>query len=129
LLRRPEQHYLSDAASYELPSVAELGVTYARSLGENLNLIANSTFVNNSLALDSYRFGGEVGFSMEKVRLFGRGGIELSQTGDIDEFIFGPTLGFGLHYEAVGINFMLDYAWRQVEYFNNNSVFSLKFGF
>lgn len=127
--RRPEQHYLSDAASYDLPSVAEIGVTYARSLGENLNLIANSTFVNNSLALDSYRFGGEVGFSMERVCLFGRGGIELAQTGDIDEFIFGPTLGFGLSYEAVGINFMLDYAWRQVEYFNDNSVISLKFGF
>ncbi len=127
--RRPEQHYQSQAASYELPSVVEIGVTYERSLGENLDLRLNSAFVNNNLALDSYRLGGEVGFGLQKARLFGRGGIELAPTEDIDEFIFGPTLGFGLYYEAVGINFMLDYAWRQVEYFNNNSVFSLKFGF
>lgn len=127
--RRPEQHYQSLGASFELPSVVEIGVSYKRSLGGNMTLSTNSAFVNNNLALDSYRLGGEVGFSMEKVALFGRGGVELSQTGDVDEFVFGPTLGFGLYYEAVGINFMLDYAWRQVEYFNNNSVVSLKFGF
>ena len=73
---------------------------------------------------------------VEKVRIFGRGGIEFAPSGEdplgneyIDEFIFGPTIGFGLHYKAVGINFMLDYAWRKVDYFDDNSVLSLKFGF
>lgn len=127
--RRPEQHYRSEAASFELPSMVEMGVSYKRALGEGLDLSTNGAFTNNNLALDSYRLGGELGFSMGKTSLFGRGGIELAQTGDFDEFIFGPTLGFGLYYEAVGINFMLDYAFRQVEYFNNNSVFSLKLGF
>lgn len=127
--RRPEQFYRSEAASFELPSVVEIGVTYERSISENLNWCANGAFVNNNLALDGYRLGGEVGYSMEKIRIFGRGGIELAPKSDIDEYIFGPTIGFGLYYAVPGIDIMLDYAWRQVDYFDNNQVFSFKFGF
>ena len=128
--RRPEQHYLSDAASFELPSVVEIGLTYVHTFGENMELSTNSAFVNNNMGLDSYRLGGELGIGLQKARFYLRGGIELAPgEEDVDEFIFGPTLGAGLYYEAVGINFMLDYAWRQVEYFNDNSVISLKFGF
>ncbi|MBC8179636.1 PorV/PorQ family protein [candidate division KSB1 bacterium] len=127
--RRPEQHYSSEAASYELPSIAEFGLTYQRTLSENLNLSVNGTFSNNNLALDGYRIGGEIGYRMEKIQFFGRGGIELAQTSDYDEHIFGPTMGFGLFYAAPGVNITIDYAWRQVEYFDNNSVFSFKFGF
>lgn len=127
--RRSEQYYKLETASFQLPSVVELGATYERSLGGNMMLTTNGAFVNNNLALNSYRFGGELGLNVEKAALYGRGGMELAETGEIDEFIFGPTLGFGIYYEAVGINFMLDFAWRQVEYFNNNSVVSIKLGF
>jgi hypothetical protein len=55
--------------------------------------------------------------------------MEFATKGEMDEYIFGPTVGFGLNYQAAGINFMLDYAWRSVEYFDNNSVVSLRLGF
>ncbi len=126
--RRPEQHYRSEAASYELPSLVEIGLTYEYKFNDNLNLNLNSAFANNNLALDGYRIGGEVGYNMDKLQFFGRGGIELAETSDIDEHIFGPTLGFGFSYAAPGLNITIDYAWRQVEYFNNNSVFSFRFG-
>ena len=128
--RRPEQYYRSEAASYELPSVVEIGLTYDYNFNDNLMLRVNSAFANNNLALDGYRLGGEVGYDMDKFQFFGRGGIELANDkSDLDEFIFGPTFGFGFSYAAPGVNITIDYAWRQVEYFDNNSVFSFRFGF
>jgi hypothetical protein len=127
--RRPEQFYRSEAASYELPSVVEIGLAYDYKFSDNLDVTVNSAFANNNLALDGYRVGGEVGYKMDKLQFFGRSGIELADKSDIDEFIFGPTFGFGLSYAAPGVNITIDYAWRQVEYFDNNSVFSFRFGF
>ncbi len=127
--RRPEQFYKSEAASFELPSSVEIGLAVEREFSENMKYTITSAFVNNNLGLDSYRFGGEIGYSMERVRLYGRGGIDLSPKGKDDAQIFGPTVGFGLYYAAPGIDIMIDYAYRSVDFFDNNSVFSLKFGF
>lgn len=127
--RRPEQFYKSEAASFELPSSVEIGLAFERSLNEALKWNVTTAFANNNLGLDGYRLGGEVEYGMESVRLYGRAGIEMSPQGKDDDQIFGPTLGFGLYYSAPAIDIMIDYAYRSVEFFDNNSVFSLKFGF
>jgi len=127
--RRPEQYYKSDAASFELPSLIEMGLAYKRDLTEDLFAVVTGSFVNDNMALDQYRIGGEVGYTMDKLRFFGRGGMEFSPKSDMDEVIWGPAVGAGLYYAAPGISFMLDYAYRQTEYFNDNSMFTLTFGF
>ena len=127
--RRAEQYYSLEPASFQLPSVVEIGVTYDMSLGEGMGLTTSGAFVNNNLALNTFRVGSEISMNVQKASLFGRGGMEFATKGAMDEYIFGPTVGFGLNYQAVGINFMLDYAWRSVEYFDNNSVISLRLGF
>lgn len=128
--RRSEQYYSSKAASFELPSSVELGLAYSRNVNESLSWTLNGTFANNNLSLDGYRGGGELAYKSGSIGFAARGGIELSPTEqDIDEQIFGPTFGFGLSYAAPGIDMTLDYAYRQVDFFSSNNMFTLKFGF
>jgi hypothetical protein len=128
--RRSEQFYSSKAASFELPSSVELGLAYSRNINESLSWNLNGTFANNNLSLDGYRGGAELAYKSGSIGFAARGGIELSPTETgVDEQIFGPTFGFGLNYAATGIDMTLDYAYRQVDFFSSNNMFSLKFGF
>ncbi len=127
--RRPEQYYRSDAAASELPSTLDMGVSYVRNISDNMTYAFNSTFINNNLALNSYNFGGEVGYKLGTLKLMGRGGYQYTPGNDIDESIFGPSIGFGVSYHTSSVDIIVDYAWRQVDFFDNNSVFSFKFGF
>ncbi|MEK6572296.1 MAG: hypothetical protein AABZ61_13055, partial [Bacteroidota bacterium] len=47
----------------------------------------------------------------------------------VSESIFGATFGAGISYAAAGVNITFDYAYRQVELFDNNNVISVKLGF
>jgi len=127
--KRPEQYYRIEAASFELPSLLEMGIAYKRDLTKDLFAVVTGSFVNDNMALDQYRIGGEIGYTMDKLRFFGRGGMEYSPKSDVDEVIWGPSVGGGLYYAAPGISLMLDYAYRQTKYFDNNSMFTLTFGF
>jgi len=127
--RRPEGFYQSGAASFELPSTMEMGLSYTREFSEELVARVSGTFVNDNMALDQYRVGAEVGYKIDKLKVFGRGGYSYSPTSDFDEVIFGPSVGGGLSYSLTGVDIALDYAWRQTDYFDNNSMFTLTFGF
>jgi hypothetical protein len=127
--RRPEQQYKSEAASFELPSLVEIGLAYRRPLGESMMYNVNGSFTNNNLYLDEYRFGGELGYTVDALTLFGRAGMGIVAQAEDDANIFGATLGFGLAYTMPGMTVSFDYAFRQVDFFDNNNVFSLKLGF
>ena len=127
--RRPEQFYKSVPASFELPSLVEIGLAWSQNIGEEMNYMISSSFVNNNLGLDSYRVGGEFGYTMGKAKFFARGGVDMSPTGADDEQIFGPTFGLGLFYSTVGVDITIDYAYRAVQYFDANSMFTLKLSF
>lgn len=126
---RPQQQYKSEAASFELPSVVEIGLGYQGTAAENMVWSVNSSFTNNNLYLDEYRFGGEVGVTMEALRLFARGGFETVPQAETADNIFGGTFGVGLGYAATGIDISVDYAYRSVQYFDANNVISFKLGF
>jgi len=127
--RRPEQKFKSDAASFELPSVVEIGLGYAGTMSENMTWNLTGSFTNNNLYLDEYRVGGEIGVMMNELRLFGRAGVGMVPQADDNADIFGSTFGFGLGYLTGGMDLSLDYAYRQVEFFDANQVISVKIGF
>jgi len=127
--RRPEQKYKSDAASYELPSVVEIGLGYSATMGDNMLWNLTGSFTNNNLYLDEYRVGGELGVMMDDLRLFGRAGLGMVPQADSNTDIFGSTFGFGLGYLTGGLDLSVDYAYRQVEFFDANQVISIKVGF
>jgi hypothetical protein len=101
-----------------------------RDFTEAIDLGLNAAYVNNNMALSSYRVGGQVGFKVDDLRLYARGGYEIMPLEeDVDENIFGPCFGLGVYYNLGAFDFMLDYAYRQTDYFADNSLFSLRFGF
>lgn len=126
---RPQQQYKSEAASFELPSVVEIGLGYQGTAAENMVWSVNSSFTNNNLYLDEYRVGGEVGMTMESLRLFGRAGFQLVSKVEAKDNIFGATFGAGLGYAATGVDISVDYAYRSVQYFDANHIISFKLGF
>jgi hypothetical protein len=126
---RPEQFYKVDPAAYELPSVIEIGLGYSGMASDNMTWNLNGSFTNNNLYLDEYRVGGELGVMMDELHLFGRAGLAMVPQADENTDIFGSTFGFGVGYLTGGINLTLDYAYRQVEFFDANQVISLKVGF
>jgi hypothetical protein len=127
--RRPTQYFQTKAASWELPTTIELGLAYTRDVGESVNYNFSGSYTNNNLALDSYKVGGEVMLKMSSLTLAGRGGIELLDKGAQDDQIFGPTAGFGFTYKTPGIDLGLDFAYRSVDFFDSNQMFSLRLGF
>lgn len=125
--RRPNQKFKSEAASFELPSLVEIGLAYSGTAAQNITYAVNASFANNNLFYDEYNLGGEVGYSLQNVRLFGRFGMGMAP--QAEQNIFGTTFGLGVSYATAGVDITLDYAQRQVELFGANSVVSLKLGF
>jgi hypothetical protein len=127
---RPQQRYQVGAAAFELPSLIEIGVGYAGNVRDNMMYNVTGVFTNNNLYEDEYRLGGEYGINLSDVSLFARAGYGfVPQLKDKEEKIFGATLGVGLSYRAGETELTFDYAYRQVELFDGNNIFSLKIGF
>ena len=128
---RGVQKFKSEAASFELPSTIEIGLSYQRNFGDNFGTIVNGTFTNNNLFLDEYRLGAELAYKFESMSLFARAGAAVTpkdQNAEAEN-VFGACFGAGITTNAAGVNITLDYAYRSAQFFNANQVFSVKFGF
>jgi len=126
---RPEQRYKSEAASFELPSTIEIGLSYSGSMPNNLNYDLAGSFTNDNLYLDEFRLGGEIGYTMNELKLNGRAGYLMVPQAEEGDAIFGPTFGAGVTYFTGGIGITFDFAYRTVDLFDGNSVFALKLSF
>jgi len=123
---RSSSYYTLTAAKAELPSVIELGFAYKVSVSEQSHLNVSSIFQNQNLSDDEYKFGGE--FVWDNT-FFVRGGYNVSQESYVDSYIFGATFGAGINQNFDGLDFTFDYAYRDVQFFDANHVFSIKLGF
>jgi hypothetical protein len=124
-LSRGPTLYKIDGAAFELPSTLELGLGYRRDLDGMNSLQGSFAFQNNNYSDDEYKVGLE--YSYQDV-LFLRGGLNYSQGESEVEYIFGPTIGAGVHTALGSVDLVFDYAFRSVDIFDNNHVFSLKLG-
>jgi long-subunit fatty acid transport protein len=86
----------------------------------------HSLFINNNFSDDEYRFGAEYSFDNT---LFLRGGYDLAQETVADAYIYGFSAGAGLHYTFTGLDVTVDYAFRAVDFFQDNHVFAVRLGF
>jgi hypothetical protein len=134
---------------FELPTTLELGISYGVNLGPSKGILAAS-FLNNNFSFDEYRFGAEflvmdmlslrgglsMGYDPEP---YGADGIENTTDDEddegglesgSDEFIWGPTFGFGLDLtKLTGLGVSIDYAYRTAEYFDGVSWLTLTVAF
>jgi hypothetical protein len=126
---RPEQKYMSEAAGFELPSLIDIGLSYSDKW-KDFTYLASASYTNNNLYVDEYRLGAEIGTSFDQLSVAVRGGYSfLPQITESSDRIFGFTLGFGVSYLTEGTTLTLDWAYRDVEFFDGNNVLSLKIGF
>jgi len=112
-------------ASYDqLPSSYSIGSSYK--IGNSI--LFGASFISNNTSYDEFNFGGEYNFNN---MIFLRGGLNSAMVQDVDKdnVLFGPSFGFGIHYELLGIGLLLDYAYRPANYFDGNQLISLGFAF
>jgi hypothetical protein len=124
---RPATLYQVQAATFELPSSIQLGVGYKRQISDMIAIQGSTSFQSNNFSDDEYRLGLEGSY---QDLLFLRAGYNLAQREtDEREYLFGPTVGFGVHSALGNTDISIDYAYRAMKTFEGNHVFSVKLGF
>jgi hypothetical protein len=123
---RPPGFYKIDAAPFELPSLFEMGIGYKPQLDDINSLQLSGTFQNNNFSGDEVKLGAEYGYNDV---IFLRGGYQLAPDIASEDYLFGFTAGLGINYQLEGIGVLIDFAYRDVQYFDANYVFSLGLGF
>ncbi len=127
-------YYQLQAASFQLPSVIDIGLGYRRALDEDNSVRVMGTFENNNYGIDEYRFGAEYNYlNTVFVRLgylFSRTGVALSQnTGNVSIFN-GTTAGAGIDLtKLTGLGISFSYAYVPAKYFGANNLFDLHIAF
>ncbi len=124
---RPPGQYKVNAASFELPSYFDIGVSYVIPVAENL-LTVNYLFRNNNFTHDQSVVGAEFElFDMFYLR--GGYNYNMAAEGDGDDNLFGPTVGAGLNYGFGNTVISVDYSYQMMDLFSNQHTISFGLGF
>lgn len=128
---RGTQWYDVQAAAFELPSQMQIALAYDKKLDDMNDVTVFSNYENNNYQDDIWKFGAE--YSFHNI-LFLRGGYNLSPNAPNDPLgntvqLYDYTFGAGINYDLGGVTMALDYAYRHVQYFDANNVFTLMLGF
>ncbi|MFA6981166.1 MAG: PorV/PorQ family protein [Ignavibacteriaceae bacterium] len=125
--KRGQNNYMLDAASFELPSQLELGLSYAYSINDQYKMLVASTFQNNNFANDEYKFGGE--FVYDDMFAVRGGYAYMGEVKDNEyQQFFGVTAGIGVKVN-IGIEMVVDYAYRAAKFSESNHLIGVKFNF
>ncbi len=128
---RGNSPYQIVAGKDELPSALEIGLGYKLKVGEKNQINISSLYQDNNYDDDASRLGVE--YSLNET-LFLRGGYSFAFSAGNDaagenRYIYGLSMGAGFQRDLGGLEVNLDYAFRQVEFFDSSNVFTLKLGF
>jgi hypothetical protein len=121
-----EDVYVKEAAENQLPASIELGTAYKAQVMDQGNLIVTGLFQSNNFENDAIKFGVEYDYQNF---LFARGGYNFLDGVDSEDQLYKFMLGAGIRYTVGEVDLTLDYAFRDSEYFDANSIFSLTIGF
>jgi long-subunit fatty acid transport protein len=90
------------------------------------SLLVTTTFQNNNFSYDEYRLGLEYGYND---LFFVRSGYAFAPQSTSENYMYGFTAGAGVNYQVQGFAFKIDYAYRDVQYFDANHIITLTMGF
>ncbi len=127
----PARTLKTESATFDLPSYVQIGLSWTpyNLNGNRLSLL--STFQSNNYSPDEYKFGAE--YCLNDV-LFLRAGYSSDFRDEFGEAqsktcIRGLTFGAGIKTTLGNTEIGLDYSWMSSEFFDDNQLFSLRFGF
>lgn len=123
--RRGEEFYKIEAASFQLPSVLEIGLGYTMDINAENALNFSGVFTNNNYWEDEYKLGAEYAFND---LFFLRGGYLLTPELDSEDIVYDLHFGAGLNYDVGGLALRFDYAYLQTQYFDANHIFAVGLG-
>lgn len=124
-LNRDPNFYKIDAAPFEMPFNFQLAAGYRPVIDEMNSLEFTGLYQNNNFSGDETKLGAEYGYNN---LFFVRAGYQFAMQ-EADNYIYGFTAGAGVNYEIEGFGVKVDYAFRDVEFFDGNHVFALTLGF
>ncbi len=115
----------------ELPTTLEIGMSYAIPIGTKSKVDVMTMYQDNNFLNDVSRFGAEYSYNE---MFFLRGGYSISPDSPQDavgedSYIYGLTLGGGVHYDLPSIALDVNYAYRDLAFFDGSHVFSIALGF
>ncbi len=121
-------YYKVEAASFQMPSVIDLGIGYTKPFDEDNSLRISAAYENDNYGIDGYRVGGEYSFQNS---IFIRAGYLYSTDVSGTVSIFqNYTLGAGVNLEKyAGIGISVDYAYVPVKYFTANNLIDIRMNF
>jgi len=125
-LNRPPNYYTIESAPFELPSNFQIALGYKPVLDEINSVQFSGLYQNNNFSGDEYKVGGEYGYND---MFFVRAGYQFAPDISSEEYIYGLTAGAGINYDVEGFGIKIDYAYRDVEYFDGNHIIALTLGF
>ena len=121
--------YKVEAASFDLPSIIDLGSSYTIPMGESSSIELGLTFENNETAQNEFKLFGEYLLS-DMLAL--RGAYAVSEDQGQLQNIFANNVSFGGSLNlraATGVDISFDYAFISTEIFVANQILSFRFGF
>lgn len=121
-------YYKVEAASFQMPSVIDLGIGYTKPIDEDNALKFNLAYENDNYGIDGYRVGGEYGFQNS---IFIRAGYLYStDVSGVVSIWQNYTLGAGINLQKyAGIGISVDYAFVPVKYFSANHLIDVHLDF
>ena len=125
-LSLPPGIFKAESAAFELPSTFEIGFAYEPYFDRTNSVVVTGLFQNQNFSADEYKLGAEYAYNN---LFFIRSGYAMSPNIEADEYIYGMTAGLGIKYQTGGLELNVDYAFREVDYFESNHVFSVSIGF
>jgi hypothetical protein len=125
---RPPGLVKIDSAPFELPSTFELGLGYKPQMLDDMNsLVFNASFKNNNFSDDEYKLGMEYGY--QKMFFLRAGYTFAPEQAFENSYIYGFTAGAGIDYSFEGIAIQIDYAYRDMKFFDGNHIFGIGLAF
>jgi hypothetical protein len=121
-------YYKIEAASYQMPSVIDIGVGYKLSIDESFDASLSAAYENDNYGIDGYRIGGQLVF-MNAIAVRAGYLYSTDHSGTVSIFQ-NYSLGAGINLEKlvnVGISF--DYAYVPVQYFSGNHLLDIRMNF
>ena len=127
---RPQEYYKIDAASFDLPFVFDMGMSY-NIAGADIGV----TYTSNYYSTDELKFS--VGYNLEGLGSVGVGmqtSSSAQERDDVDDWYTNPADGvsFGASIDMsrfIGMNMSVDYSMLPMGDFGTNSVVALRVAF
>ncbi len=104
----------------ELPSLLNVGVSYARQVNDAAIVTVLGNFRSNSFDQDQFSGGLQLGLLDV---LYIRGGVDLVSDQDLT-FFNGGNFGAGIDLNLQGTQVQFDYAFRSTDFFDNVNMFT-----